>query len=108
MNWIPLTTEEEVKNIKASDEYAIIYKHSTRCMVSLMAFKKLKSETTGGYEVPLYMVDVIKDRAVSMSVADAFSVEHESPQVLLVKNGECVYDASHESVSLKPMLEYFG
>ena len=107
MNWISLTTEQEIENIKASSELAVIYKHSTRCMVSLMALKKLKSESTGGYSVPFYMVDVIKDRAISRSVADTFSVEHESPQVLLVKNGECIYDASHESVSLKPMLDYF-
>ena len=107
MNWISITTEQEVEEIKNSGELALIYKHSTRCMVSLMALKKLKSESTGAYSVPFYMVDVIKDRSVSRTVADAFSVQHESPQLLLVKDGECLYDASHESVSLKPILSFF-
>ena len=106
MNWISLTTEQEIENIKASNELAVIYKHSTRCMVSIMALKKLKSESTGGYAIPFYMIDVVKDRAISRLVADIFSIDHESPQILLVKNGECLYDASHESVSLKPMLGY--
>lgn len=107
MNWIPLTTEEEIENIKASGELAVIYKHSTRCMVSLMALKKLKSESTGAYNFPFYMVDVIKDRSVSRTIAEKFDVEHESPQLLLIKDGACIYDASHESVSLKPMLSFF-
>jgi bacillithiol system protein YtxJ len=104
MNWIPLTNEEQIQNVIESNAYAVIYKHSTRCMVSLMALKKLKSEYKAQYDLPFYMVDVISNRAVSMSVAEKFSVEHESPQLLLVKNGSCVYDASHEDVSLKPVL----
>ncbi len=107
MDWIPLTTEQEIENIKSSSELAVIYKHSTRCMVSLMALKKLKSESTGDYDVPFYMVDVIRDRPISRAIADTFQVEHESPQLLLIKGGECIYDASHESVSLKPMLGFF-
>jgi bacillithiol system protein YtxJ len=108
MNWIPLTSEQEVQNVIASDAYAVIYKHSTRCMVSLMALKKLKSEYSGEYDLPFYMIDVISDRAVSRAVADQLNVEHESPQLLLVKNGACVYDASHEAVSLKPVLGFIG
>jgi bacillithiol system protein YtxJ len=104
MNWIPLTNEQEIQDIIESDEYAVIYKHSTRCMVSLMALKKLKSEYNSQFDLPFYMVDVISDREVARSVAAKFSVEHESPQLLLVKNGTCVYDASHEDVSLKPVL----
>ena len=106
MNWIQLTTEEEIQNIINSDKPAVIYKHSTRCMVSLMALKKLKSEATVGADIPFYMVDVIKDRAISMSVANVFGVGHESPQLLLVKNEQCLYDASHEAVSLKPLEAY--
>jgi len=108
MNWITINSEEEVQNIYKSDNYAIIYKHSPRCMTSLMAYKKLKSEVNSvpDVEIPLYIVDVIKNRKESMAIASNFKVEHESPQILVVKNGQCLYDASHESISLMDTLEY--
>jgi bacillithiol system protein YtxJ len=108
MNWITINSEEEVQNIYKSDTYAIIYKHSPRCMTSLMAYKQLKSDvnTVPEVEIPLYIVDVIKNRKESMAIANQFRVEHESPQILVVKNGQCLYDASHEAVSLKDTLEH--
>ncbi|KAA6432759.1 bacillithiol system redox-active protein YtxJ [Dyadobacter flavalbus] len=108
MNWITINSEEEVQNIYKSDNYAIIYKHSPRCMTSLMAYRQLKSDvsTVPDVEIPLYIVDVIKNRKESMAIANNFNVEHESPQILVVKNGQCLYDASHEAVSLKATLEH--
>jgi bacillithiol system protein YtxJ len=106
MNWISLTNELEAANLKSSESFAIIYKHSTRCMTSLMAFRRLKSESLKGYDGPFYIVDVIKDRSVSRAVADLFGVGHESPQLLLIQNGRCIYNASHEDVSLQPLLAY--
>lgn len=108
MNWITINNEEEVQNIYKSDNYAIIYKHSPRCMTSLMAYRQLKSDVNSvpDVQIPLYIVDVIKNRKESMAIASNFKVEHESPQILVVKNGQCLYDASHEAISLMETLEY--
>lgn len=106
MNWITINSEEEVYHIYKSTDYSIIYKHSPRCMTSLMAYRQLKSEVNAAVdvEIPIYIVDVIQNRKESMAIADSFGIEHESPQILVVKNGACIYDASHEDVSLRDSL----
>lgn len=106
MNWITISSEEEVEQIAKSPEYSIIYKHSPRCMTSLMAYRQLKSEVSAASDVkiPIYIVDVIQNRKESMAIAASFGVEHESPQILVVKDGNCIYDASHEEVSLRKSL----
>lgn len=106
MNWITINSAEEVERISKSEEYAIIYKHSPRCMTSLMAYRKLKSDVSAvpHINIPLYIVDVVSNRKESMNIATTFNVEHESPQILVVKNGECLFDASHEDVSLDDSL----
>ena len=108
MNWITITDESEIQTIFKSEDYAIIYKHSPSCMTSLMAYRQLKAEVQKATEIdiPLYIVDVLKNRKEARAIADAFDVRHESPQILLVKAGACVYDTSHENVSLKAVLKH--
>ena len=108
MNWITINSTEEVEQISKSDAYALIYKHSPRCMTSLMAYRQLKSDVSAAQhiDIPLYIVDVVNNRPESMSIANTFNVTHESPQLLVVKNGECIFDASHEDISLKDSLDY--
>ncbi|CAG5017183.1 hypothetical protein DYBT9275_05719 [Dyadobacter sp. CECT 9275] len=106
MNWVNITAEKEVEAIKKSENFSIIYKHSPRCMTSLMAYRRLKMEVNAAPDanVPIYIVDVISNRRESMAVAEAFGVPHESPQILLIKSGECIFDTSHEDVSLQEPL----
>jgi bacillithiol system protein YtxJ len=108
MNWITVTSEEEVQRIYDSTEYSLIYKHSPRCMTSLMAYRQLKSEVSPAPDisVPIYIVDVINNRKESRVIADSFKIEHQSPQLLVVKGGACIYDSSHEDISLKDTLPY--
>jgi bacillithiol system protein YtxJ len=110
MNWITITNENQVQAILESEDYAIIYKHSPRCMTSLMAYRQLKSEVSGAAdnETPLYIVDVISNRNESQAIARAFNVVHQSPQILVVKNGESIFDTSHERVSLKSALQHIN
>jgi len=108
MNWITITDENQIQGIFESEDYAIIYKHSPRCMTSLMAYRQLKSEVSGAAdnETPLYIVDVISNRRESQAIAQIFNVVHQSPQILVVKNGQSVYDTSHENVSLRGALQH--
>ena len=106
MNWINITNTQQIDAIKAANGYSIIFKHSTRCPISMMAKKKFEldgklfDETT-----PLYFLDLIKYRELSKYVAEVFEVQHESPQLLLVKDGECVLDQSHSSISAEEVVE---
>lgn len=56
-------------------------------------------------ELEPYYLDLIAHRNVSNELAERFSVHHESPQILLIKNGECILDASHLDISIEEIRE---
>jgi bacillithiol system protein YtxJ len=56
-------------------------------------------------ELNFYFLDLIAYRSLSNKIANDFSVEHASPQILLIKNGECVYDESHNGISMDDIIE---
>ena len=102
MNWIPLESAEQVDEIKKQEGYSIIFKHSTRCSISLMAKRRLEMDKEQLPEdLNCYFLDLIKYRDISNFVAQHFHVHHQSPQLLVIKNGECILDQSHSSVSLE-------
>lgn len=48
-----------------------------------------------------YFLDLIAYRGLSNTIATAFGVRHESPQVLLIQNGRCTYHASHQGIRVQ-------
>ncbi len=54
--------------------------------------------------MPLYFLDLIKHRDLSNQVANHFSIYHESPQLLLIKDGVCILDLSHGQISVEEAL----
>ena len=107
MNWTNLTSAEQVDTIKANSGYSIIFKHSTRCPISMMAKRKfeLDEKLFDVNVTPLYFLDLIKFREISAKVAEIFNVHHESPQLLLIKDGECILDQSHSAISAEEAVE---
>jgi len=100
MNWITLNNIEQLDEIKSAQGYSILFKHSTRCSISLMAKKKFEFEWDSlPAETPLYFLDLISHRNISNAIAEIFKVHHESPQLLLIKDGECIFEASHSEIS---------
>lgn len=101
MNWKDLTEESQLSEIKEASKLRpqVIFKHSTRCSISAVAKSRLERGTPPS-NVDFYFLDLIRNRPVSNKIAEEFSVYHESPQVLLIKNGECVYDESHSGISM--------
>ncbi len=101
MNWISLNQESQLGEIKEQSKTKpqLIFKHSTRCSISSVAKNRLERSAVPD-NIDFYFLDLIKDRAISNKVAEEFDVFHESPQVLLIKNGECVYDESHSGISM--------
>jgi bacillithiol system protein YtxJ len=47
----------------------------------------------------VYLLDLIAYRSVSNLIADKLSVVHQSPQALLLKDGKCIYNASHADIN---------
>jgi len=106
MRWIALESADQVQQIKQHAGYSIIFKHSTRCSISMMAKRKFELDWTDLPEdIDLYFLDLIKYRELSAQIAHDFQVHHESPQLLLIKDGECVLDQSHGAISVEEALE---
>jgi bacillithiol system protein YtxJ len=106
MNWIDLNTVEQLDAIKTASKTVpqVIFKHSTRCSISVVAKNRLdRAETPNG--VVFHYLDLLQHRNISAQIAEDFSVYHESPQVLLIKNGACVYDESHGGIAMDDILE---
>ena len=100
-----MESANQVEEIKQQKGYSLIFKHSTRCSISLMAKRKLEMDKENlPDEVSLYFLDLIKYRDLSAKIASDFQVHHESPQVLLIKDGECILDQSHGGISVDEAL----
>jgi bacillithiol system protein YtxJ len=102
MNWTSLESANQIDGIKQQKGYSVIFKHSTRCSISMMVKKRFELDWNKLPEdLPLYFLDLIKYRDLSNQVAQDFQVYHESPQLLLIKDGECILDLSHGQVSVE-------
>ncbi len=106
MNWIPLTTEDQLLDIekKSSSKPQVIFKHSTRCSTSSMVLNRLERSKSSD-AVDFYFLDLIQYRPISAQIAEKFHVAHESPQVLVIKNGSCTFDESHMAINMDEILE---
>ena len=107
MNWINLTNEEQLQRIKekSKDKPQVIFKHSTRCAVSSMAKNRLDKGPAAGH-MDFHFLDLIKYRNISNKIAQDFRVYHESPQILVIKDGKSVYDESHSDIDLQEITSY--
>ena len=76
----------------------LIFKHSTRCSISSMALNRIESNEPAQIKA-CYYLDLIKYRSISNKIEVDFQVKHESPQVLVIENGKCIYHTSHNDIS---------
>ncbi len=100
--WINLTSLEQLKELEriSATKPQAIFKHSTTCGISRMVLKMF----TGNYtpvdgQMDLYYLDLLSYRTISNAIADKFHVLHQSPQILIIKNGSVVAHASHGAIS---------
>ena len=106
MNWIPLTTDTQLQQLAAfsATKPQVIYKHSTRCGISTIAKSRLERKHPPA-DIDFYFLDLIAHRSLSNAIAERFKIHHESPQVLLIKNGICVYNESHSGISMDDIVD---
>lgn len=87
----------------------LIFKHSTRCSISRFALKNFENEYDfSEEELQPYFLDLLAHRNISNEIASRFNIVHQSPQILLIKEGRCVYDESHGGIgaeNLKRLLQ---
>ena len=109
MNWINLNDSEQLASIREAsfNKPQLIFKHSTTCSISKMAFSRFERAEAPD-AIDFYYLDLLNYRNISAAVAETFQVHHESPQVVLIKNGECIYDESHYGIMMDEVVEQAG
>lgn len=107
--WTDLTEASQLNELllNSAQKPALIFKHSTRCSISQMALDRLSRQwkREDAEKVEPFYLDLLRHRDISNLIAERFGVVHESPQVLVIQNGECVYHASHQDIRLNSALE---
>jgi len=86
--------------IEASNEMPqLLYKHSTRCGVSSMVRKQLDGAWAHEGKIIPWHLDLISFRSISNEIADRFGIQHQSPQIIILVNGQAVMHVSHSPLS---------
>lgn len=103
MQWNKISQEENLRSIQEESfqNPILIFKHSTRCSISSMAFDRMNRSWNEKEvnSVKPYYLDIIANRNLSNLISQVYNVEHESPQILMIVKGVCIYNASHMEIS---------
>lgn len=100
--WIPLDSVAQLDLIakKSQSKTQLIFKHSTRCGISRMVINQfIDNYNFTENDFDLYHLDILNNREVSNEVGYTFQVIHESPQILVIRNGVVVAHASHSGIN---------
>lgn len=104
--WNELENLEQLKDLEV-DSYQkpiVIFKHSTRCSISRMAWNQFQNEfNIPDAKMSLYYLDLLAYREISNTIAERFGIIHQSPQIIVIKEGKAIYDTSHESIDAKKL-----
>jgi bacillithiol system protein YtxJ len=103
MNWNKLGSLAELDELIANSETKtqVIFKHSTTCSISAMALSRFERnfQETALEQADFNYLDLKVFREVSNAIASKLLVVHESPQVIIIKNGSAIFNASHYEIS---------
>ncbi|MBZ0207650.1 MAG: bacillithiol system redox-active protein YtxJ [Flavobacteriales bacterium] len=109
MDWIPLTTLAQLDEVDAASRHkpVLIFKHSTRCNISSGALNRLERAWTPSDDAAqtIFHLDLLAHRDISNAIAERYGVEHESPQVLVIRDGKCVHVAAHLGITYADTLD---
>lgn len=101
--WKRLNDENDLEEAieKSKENKVVIFKHSTRCIISKTVLKNFENEVKNSdKKVDFYFLDLLANRGLSNKIAERFDVTHQSPQILILENGVSVKNASHQAISL--------
>jgi len=106
--WETISSIEDLDKIQAASfsKPQIIFKHSTRCSISSMAKNRMEEGLAQLQTMAdVYYLDLLAFRNISNEIEYHFKVEHESPQVIILKNGISVYNESHNMIKADEIIK---
>lgn len=109
VNWIPFNSLDQINIIKelSKSETILIFKHSTRCGISKMVIKRFeKLFEISMSNIKVYYLDLLSYRNISDEVGYIFQVQHQSPQLLIIRNKVAVKHASHYDITSLSLKKY--
>ena len=110
MNWIVLKDTSQLDALikESFNSPCILYKHSSRCSLSTIVKMRLENSEQIPGSILKYLLPVIEFRNLSNKVSDIFDVYHESPQMLLIQNGECILESSHLDIHADEIADHLS
>jgi bacillithiol system protein YtxJ len=97
---------DEIDEISQSKP-VVLFKHSTRCSISRMALKQFDTEFNYPEEkIDWYLLDLLNHRDLSNEIANRYNVVHQSPQIVVIRNGKAVFNESHDSISAEDLKQF--
>ncbi|MFC4873863.1 bacillithiol system redox-active protein YtxJ [Negadavirga shengliensis] len=110
MSWKKLDNISQLSTIReeSKEKPVLIFKHSTRCSISSMAWNRIERSWNAedSEKISPYFLDLISYREISDAIAREFNVAHASPQVIVIKNGEAIYDNSHMGINYREIMAF--
>lgn len=101
IKWNILSSIEGLEKLEeaSNEKPAVIFKHSTRCSISLMALDRFERAYTDDANFEPYYLDLIVYPEISNQIANKYEIRHESPQALLMVGGKIIYASSHSGIN---------
>lgn len=105
-----LNDEKQLADIE-NESFAkpvMLFKNSSRCGISYSILESFKEDLlhSGQNNFSFYIVDIVDNRALSSAISAYFDVRHESPQLLVILKGECIYHQSHWNISFDETMRH--
>ena len=101
-----LTSRAELEEMFEAEQ-AILFKHSTRCGLSTTAVRQVRKFAENFPAAQIYHLKVIEYRPLSDEVEARTKIRHETPQVILFKDGQALFDASHRAVRVDTLTAWW-
>lgn len=105
-------TLNDVKLLDEVDEISktkpvVLFKHSTRCSISRFALKRFDAEFNyTDDQIDWYLLDLLNHRDISTEMANRYKIEHQSPQIIVVRNGKAVFSSTHDRIDAHDLKQF--
>lgn len=108
VDWRLLTDLGQLNEIIADStrKPVAVFKHSTRCHVSKMVLRKFENEFNLEETITPYFLNLLEHRDISNEIAARFGVTHQSPQLIVIKDGKAVYNTSHSDIDASQLEQF--
>lgn len=108
VNWLPLEIMEQLEAMvtHSFEKPVLVFKHSTSCHISRMVLRQFENAFTLEDNITPYFLNLLEHRNLSNEIALRLEVQHQSPQLIVIKEGIAFYHASHESIDAEDLKKF--